>query len=65
MDGHMVIDIIWISYELHNYMHEIDPVRQGFSQDYNKAYPKQQFKNLCPSKFSYSATSSSYTNYIW
>ena len=37
---------------------------QGLSQDFKNACPKQQFQNLCPSRFSYLSTSNPYTSYI-
>ena len=38
--------------------------RQGLSQDFKNACPKQQFQNFCPSRFSYLSTSNPYTSYI-
>ena len=43
---------------------KLDQTTQGLSQDFKNACQEQQILNFCPSRFSYSAISNPYTNYI-
>ena len=44
---------------------KLDSELQGLRQDFRNACLKQQFQKFCPSRFSYSAISNPYTNYIY
>ena len=55
---------IWVlGYIAYSYIYILRN-KQGLSQDFRYASPKQQFQNFGLSRFSYSATPNPYTNYI-